>query len=127
VNEKSCGGRGISRWQRLKRRTSDVLATADARSIPPHQPRERPPAAKRAAHAYYVPRFPPNLKTRFTTAVSGVQEIEAQAPSWCVPNSPTKRVGGPPADGFLPCVNASACSPEERLLKRKSCSLDGGC
>jgi len=72
-----------------------------------------------------------NLKTRFTTGCIGSwQEIEALSPELVRADSPTQRVGGPPADGFLGrAFTASACSAwKNAFSSERSCRPGtGGC
>ena len=52
------------------------------------------------AHAYYVLDAPLVTDDAYDRLYRSVEAVEARNPAWVVPDSPTRRVGGPPLAGF---------------------------
>lgn len=52
------------------------------------------------AHAYYVLDAPLVTDDAYDRLYRSVEAVEARNPTWVVPDSPTRRVGGPPLAGF---------------------------
>jgi len=68
---------------------------------PQHRAEELHRLLQRAAHAYYVLDAPELEDAVYDRLYRELQEIEALSPELVRADSPTQRVGGPPADGFL--------------------------
>lgn len=57
---------------------------------------------------YYVEAAPEISDREFDRMLRELQELEAAHPELAVPDSPTRRVGGEPLEGFRPVVHAAA-------------------
>src|SRR5690606_7802782 len=53
-------------------------------------------------YRYYVLDDPEITDAEYDQLMEELRELEAQYPEWVTPDSPTQRVGAPPAAGFTP-------------------------
>ena len=74
------------------------MASADPQALRAEELRQ---LLNRAAHAYYVLDTPVMEDTVYDRLYRELHDLEGQRPDLRSADSPTQRVGGPPADGFV--------------------------
>src|SRR6476469_8054958 len=63
---------------------------------------------RRHEHLYYVLDQPEITDAEYDALMRRLQELEAEPPELATPDSPTRRVGGKPREGFLKVAHSSS-------------------